>query len=181
MDEFRLALTAEDATYVADRLWVSASEEATGEYVIGRDLLKMGTPTSAKVAQMWTVSNGQNLCDLEMPLVGNNASTSLNLYAPQAGTYEIAVERAPEDATLYLTRNGRVVWNLSMSPCELELDKGTTESYGLRIVADRQTTTDVENAETESQGVRKVLIDDKIYIITPEGKMYDIVGKGVNY
>ena len=181
VDEFRLALTAEDATYVADRLWVSASEEATGEYVIGRDLLKMGTPTSAKVAQMWTVSNGQNLCDLEMPLVGNNASTSLNLYAPQAGTYEIAVERAPEDATLYLTRNGRVVWNLSMSPCELELDKGTTESYGLRIVADRQTTTDVENAETESQGVRKVLIDDKIYIITPEGKMYDIVGKGVNY
>ncbi len=181
VDEFRLALTAEDATYVADRLWVSASEEATGEYVIGRDLLKMGTPTSAKVAQMWTVSNGQNLCDLEMPLVGNNASTPLNLYAPQAGTYEIAVEKSPEDASLYLTKNDRVIWNLSMSPYELDLTKGTTEGYGLRIVADRQTTTDVENAETENGSVRKVLIDDKIYIVTQDGKMYDIVGKSVKY
>ena len=181
VDEFRLALKAEDEERVVDQLWISASEEATGEYVIGRDLLKMGTPTSAKVAQMWTVSNGQNLCDLEMPLVGNNASTSLNLYAPQAGTYEIAVEKSPADATLYLTQNGNVVWNLSMSPYTIDLTKGTTSGYGLRIVADRQTTTDVENAEIENQGVRKVLIDDKIYIVTPEGKMYDIVGKSVKY
>jgi hypothetical protein len=181
VDEFRLALKAEDEERVVDQLWISASEEATGEYVIGHDLLKMGTPTSSKVAQMWTVNNGLNLCDIEMPLVGNNASTSLNLYAPQAGTYEIAVEKSPADATLYLTQNGNVVWNLSMSPYTIDLTKGTTSGYGLRIVADRQTTTDVENAEIENQGVRKVLIDDKIYIVTPEGKMYDIVGKSVKY
>ena len=181
VDEFCLTLTVESADRYADRLWVSASEEATGEYVIGRDLLKMGTPTSAKVAQMWTVNNGLNLCDIEMPLVGNNASTPLNLYAPQAGTYEIAVEKSPADATLYLTKNGRVVWNLSMSPYTIDLTKGTTSGYGLRIVADRQTTTDVENSEIENQSVRKVLIDDKIYIVTPDGKMYDIVGKSVKY
>jgi hypothetical protein len=181
VDEFCLTLTVESADRYADRLWVSASEEATGEYVIGRDLLKMGTPTSAKVAQMWTFNNGLNLCDIEMPLVGNNASTPLNLYAPQAGTYEIAVEKSPEDATLYLTQNGDIVWNLSMSPYTIDLTKGTTSGYGLRIVADRQTTTDVENSEIENQSVRKVLIDDKIYIVTPEGKMYDIVGKSVKY
>lgn len=181
VDEFCLTLTVESADRYADRLWVSASEEATGEYVIGRDLLKMGTPTSAKVAQMWTFNNGLNLCDIEMPLVGNNASTPLNLYAPQAGTYEIAVEKSPADATLYLTKNGRVVWNLSMSPYTIDLTKGTTEGYGLRIVADRETTTDVENSEIENQSVRKVLIDDKIYIVTPDGKMYDIVGKSVKY
>lgn len=176
VDEFRLALTAENATYAADHLWVSASEEATGEYVIGSDLLKMGTPTSAKVAQMWTFNNGLNLCDIEMPLVGNNASTPLNLYAPQAGTYEIAVEKSPEDATLYLTQNGDIVWNLSMSPYTIDLTKGTTSGYGLRIVADRQTTTDVENSESENQSVRKVLIDDKIYIVTPDGRMYNVQG-----
>ncbi len=178
VDEFRLALTAEGAEVAADHLWVSASEEATGEYVIGHDLLKMGTPNTAKVAQMWTVNNGLTLCDVEMPLVGNNANTPLNLYAPQEGTYEIAVEKSPADATLYLTKNGRVVWNLSMSPCELDLTKGTTEGYGLRIVADRETTTDVENTWFDNQpaGAKKVLIDDQIYIVLPDGRMYNVQG-----
>jgi hypothetical protein len=178
VDEFRLALTAEGAEVAADHLWVSASEDATGEYVIGHDLLKMGTPNTAKVAQMWTVNNGLTLCDVEMPLVGNNANTPLNLYAPQEGTYEIAVEKSPADATLYLTKNGRVVWNLSMSPCELDLTKGTTEGYGLRIVADRETTTDVENTWFDNQpaGAKKVLIDDQIYIVLPDGRMYNVQG-----
>jgi hypothetical protein len=68
-----------------------------------------------------------------------------------------------------------------MSPYTIDLTKGTTSGYGLRIVADRQTTTDVENSEIENESVRKVLRDDKIYIVTPEGKMYDIVGKSVKY
>ena len=181
-DEFRLALTAEGANDAADHLWVSASEEATGEYVIGHDLIKMGTPTSAKVAQMWTTNNGLNLCDIEMPLIANKANTNISFFAPQSGLYEIAVERAPEDATLYLTKNGKAIWNLSMNPCELDLEKGTTEGYGLRIVAREQTTTDIENVDSfNGEGIRKVMIDNVIYVITPEGKMYDITGKSVKY
>ena len=182
-DEFRLALTEEGETNVADHLWVSASEEATGEYTIGRDLLKMGTPTDAKVAQMWTTNNGLNLCDIEMPLVANKAQTSLALFTPNAGLYEITVERAPEDATLYLTKNGKAIWNLSMSSYELNLEQGITEGYGLRIVASQQTTTDIENGGllNDANGVRKVLIDNVIYIVTPEGKMYNIVGKGIKF
>ena len=181
-DEFRLALTAEDANNVADYLWVSASEEATGDYVIGRDLIKMGTPTNAKVAQMWTTNNGLTLCDIEMPLIANKANTNVSFFAPQSGLYEIAVERAPEDATLYLTKNGKVIWNLSMNPCELNLEKGTTEGYGLRIVAREQTPTDIENVDSfGGENVRKVMIDNVIYIVTPEGKMYDIIGKSVKY
>ena len=183
VDEFRLALTAENATCAADHLWVSASEEATGEYVIGHDLLKMGTPTSSKVAQMWTVNNGKNLCDIEMPLEGNKASTSLSLYAPAAGIYTLEIEKAPEDATLYLTQNNSVIWNLSMSPYDFDLTKGTTEGYGLRIVAQTpQVATDFEQSEFSDQpSVRKVLIDNVLYIVTPEGKMYDIVGKGIKF
>ena len=181
-DEFRLALTAEDANNVADYLWVSASEEATGDYVIGRDLIKMGTPTNAKVAQMWTTNNGLTLCDIEMPLIANKANTNVSFFAPQSGLYEIAVERAPEDATLYLTKNGKVIWNLSMNPCEMNLEKGTTEGYGLRIVAREQTPTDIENVDSfGGENVRKVMIDNVIYIVTPEGKMYDIIGKSVKY
>ena len=107
----------------------------------------------------------------------------MNIYAPKAGTYTLDIERAPEDATLYLTYNGYLIWNLTASPYELELEKGTTSSYGLRIVNAPLVTTDVENGESLNgeNGVRKVLIDNVIYLITPEGKMYDIVGKGVKF
>jgi hypothetical protein len=181
VEEFLLSLRGENQVDASDHLYFSGSEEATKEYVIGHDLRKMGNPTEAKTTQMWATKNGKNLCDIETRMENYSASSDINFYAPQAGTYELTVEEMPDNATLYLTKNGRVVWNLSMSPYELDLTKGTTEGYGLRIVADRQTTTDVENAETENSSVRKVLIDDKIYIVTPEGKMYDIVGKGVKF
>ena len=181
-DEFRLALTAEDAARAADHLWVSASEEATGEYIIGRDLLKMGTPTNAKVAQMWSTNNGLTLCDIEMPFVNDQANCALGLYAPKAGLYELTIERAPEDADLYLTYNGEVIWDLTASPYVFDLAKGTTEGYGLRLVARApQIATGVDETNADSKSVRKVVINDKIYMITPEGKMYDIVGKSVKY
>ena len=90
LDEFRLTLTAEGEDRYTDRIWVSASEEATGEYVIGHDLLKMGTPKDAKVAQMWTVNNDLRLCDIEMPLMDDKAQCPISFFAPQAQTYEIA-------------------------------------------------------------------------------------------
>lgn len=181
-DEFRLALTAENAEHVADHLWVSASEDATGEYVIGRDLLKMGTPTNAKVAQMWSTNNGLTLCDIEMPLVNGDARCELGLYAPEAGEYTLAVERAPEEASLFLTYNNRVIWNLSVSPYTFDLSKGTTEGYGLRLVAEApQMHTDIEETGADAQGVKKMLINNTIYIITPEGKMYDAVGKCMKF
>ena len=69
-----------------------------------------------------------------------------------------------------------------MSPYELDLTKGTTEGYGLRIVLRDQATTDIENVDSlDGESVRKVMIDNVIYIVTPEGKMYDMIGKGVKF
>ena len=181
VDEFRLAFAAEGEEVKADHLWVSASEEATGEYTIGRDLLKMGTPTHAKVAQIWTTRNNMLLCDEEMPLVANQAATGMTLYAPKAGHYTLTTEKMPEDAQLFLTRNGRVIWNLTMSPYEFDLNKGTNEEYGLRIVANRspQVTTGVDEIDGSNQQSQKVLIDNVLYIIAPNGAMYDATGKFV--
>ncbi len=180
--EFRLALREEGSEHVADHFWVSASEDATGEYVIGHDLIKMGTPTGSKVAQLWTKNNGLTLCDIEMPLANNGADCELGLYAPEAGMYEAAIERAPEDADLYLTYNGNVIWDLTASPYVFDLAKGTTEGYGLRIAARApQIATGVDETNADSKSVRKVLINNTIYLITPEGKMYDIVGKSAKY
>ncbi len=182
VDEFYLTLTESETEKTADRMWVSASEDATGEYVIGHDLLKMGTPTQAKVAQMWVCNNNMTLCDIEMPLVNDKANCSLGLYAPKAGSYSLAIERAPEDAMLYLTYNGRLIWNLSMNPYEFDLTAGTTEGYGLRLVAKApQITTDIEETESAGQTMRKVIIDNKVYIVTPEGKMYDMIGNGIKF
>ena len=132
---------------------------------------------------MWATKNGKKLCDIESRMVNYKASSDLNFFAPQATTFELTAEEMPENATLYLTKNGKAIWNLSMSPYELNLEQGTTEGYGLRIVASQQTTTDIENGGllNDANGVRKVLIDNVIYIVTPEGKMYDIVGKGIKF
>ena len=181
--EFQLSLTEDGAENKSDLMYVSADEEATGEYRVGRDLLKMSNPTEAKVAQMWSERNGLKLCDIEMQLMGSSATCVLNLYAPHAGSYTLDVERAPENAMLYLTYNGRAIWNLTYSPYVFDLTKGTTEGYGLKMYV-MQVATDVETVSgdwLEVSGNRKVLIDDVIYIVTPEGKMYDITGKSANY
>ncbi len=176
--EFCLSLTAEGEDIASDHFWFSASEEATEEYVIGRDLLKMGSPTSAKVARMWTVKGEDKLCDIEATLVNDNAETSLSFYTPQTATYELNIERAPENTDLYLTYNGRIIWDLTASPYVFDLTKGTTEGYGLLMDArSPYSTTGVDNIDAEGQTMRKVLIDNVIYIITPEGAMYDVTGK----
>lgn len=181
-EKFRLALTEEDSEKATDYLWVSANEDATGEYVIGRDVLKMGTMSSSKVARVWSVRNGMNLCSNEMTMVNTTAQCDINLYAPSSQYYTLSVENGPQDAALYLTYNDNVIWDLTASPYVFDLSKGTTTGYGLRIEArGPQIATGVDGANAEGQAMRKVIIDNKVYIITPEGKMYDIVGKSVKY
>lgn len=181
VDEFRLALIADETALATDHLWVSASEEATGEYTIGQDLLKMGTPAESKLAQMWVERDNMNLCDVELVMANDEANTPISISAPQGGYYTLAVEKAPEDAELYLTYNDQVIWNLSTGAYTLELAKGTTSGYGLRIEAAQapQIATGMESTVTDTKSARKVLINNTLYIVTPEGKMYDVVGKSV--
>lgn len=178
VEKFQLALQAEGAANVADQLWVNASEEATGKYVIGRDLLKMGNPTESKVARMWSTRNDTRLCVNEMTLSNGVANCELSLFAPETKEYTLSVEAAPEEATLYLTYNNRVIWNLSYAPYVFDLSKGTTEGYGLRLVAEApQMHTDIDETGADAQGVKKVMIDNVLYLVTPQGAMYDINGK----
>ena len=179
IEEFCITLSLEGVENTSDRIWISASDEATGQYVIGRDLLKMGEPTEAKVAQMWAKRENMNLCDAEMPLVGSEANCDLNIFAPQEGTYILELENGPEDATLYLTYNGKVIWDLTASPASLVLNKGIKEGLGLRIKSNNssEVAEGVDETNADTQTLRKVLIDDTIYVVTPDGAMYDLTGK----
>lgn len=179
-DEFRLTLKDAETENETDRLWLSASEEATEEYVIGHDLLKMGTPTSGTVAQMWTMKGGKVLCDVEATMNGERATAPLSFYAPKAGQYELAIDQAPEDVTLYLTYNDQVIWILSFGSYVFDLEKGTTEGYGLRMETNRapQITTDIDEQMTGVQN-RKVMINNTLYIVTAEGAVFDVMGKNI--
>lgn len=179
-DEFRLTLKDAETENETDRLWLSASNEATEEYVIGQDLLKMGTPTSGTVAQMWTMKGGKVLCDVETAMNGERATAPLSFYAPKSGQYELAIDQAPEDVTLYLTYNDQVIWILSFGSYLLDLEKGTTEGYGLRMETNRapQITTDIDEQMTGVQN-RKVMINNTLYIVTAEGAVFDVMGKNI--
>ena len=179
-DEFRLTLKDAETENETDRLWLSASEEATEEYVIGQDLLKMGTPTSGTVAQMWTTKGGKVLCDVETAMNGERATAPLSFYAPKAGQYELAIDQAPEDVTLYLTYNDQVIWVLSFGSYVFDLEKGTTEGYGLRMETNRapQIATGIDEQTAGTQN-RKVMINNTLYIVTAEGAIFDVMGKNI--
>lgn len=180
MNEFRLTLKDTETDNTMDRLWLSASEEATEEYVIGQDLLKMGTPTSGTVAQMWTMKGGKVLCDVETAMNGERATAPLSFYAPKAGQYELAIDQAPEDVTLYLTYNDQVIWILSFGSYVFDLEKGTTEGYGLRMETNRapQIATGIDEQTAGAQN-RKVMINNTLYIVTAEGAIFDVMGKNI--
>lgn len=161
-----------------DNLYISASEDATNQYEIGKDLLKMRVTNTPNVPQIFGKAYGQNLCMVDAQLANNQAIYNLDLYAPAAGTYSISAQQV-EDATLYVTYNGAIIWNLSLGDYELDLARGTTTGYGLLLVAQpNQMPTGVENGEllNGENGVQKILLNGNLYILR-DGHLYDAVGK----
>ena len=159
-----------------DRMIVQTAEEKADTYVIGKDLAKMSV--SALNAQMWINRYDAKLCKNTLALQGESVEYPLHISAPQTGGYVLSASQERGDATLYLTYEGEAIWNLSESDYVLQLEKGTTANYGLRISA-RKTPTGIDEAVVDAQGkIEKVLINDKVFIIRGE-KVYTIDGQMV--
>ena len=177
---YEVELTNVATEEVEDNIFLTAREDALNEYEIGRDLAKLSMGT-AKCAQMWVPAYGTQLCAADFQLVNNQAEYPLTINTPKAGTYSISAqenEQENEHATIYLTRNGRAIWNLSMSACELDLTQGLNEGYGLRLVVNAPAVvTGVDQIDAKA-GVQKVIIDEHVYILRG-GQMYDVNGKMV--
>ena len=178
-EKIKVAFGNEEFT---DYLDVSASEEALNEYQIGKDLAKMTMTNTPKVAQIFGKAYNTKLCMVHAPMVNDQAEVALELYAPQAGTYTISVPTEREDASLYLTKDGNIIWDLTVSPYEAEFDKGATEGYGLMLVRKApQVTTGVEtidNSQSTIHNCQKVILNDHVYILR-DGQLYDVTGKAV--
>ena len=167
----------------SDRMYITASEDAKSEYQIGCDLQKMFATNTPQAPMIYSVNyGGIKLAAEEAPIVNDKASYALSLYAPANGTYRIETPTESENADLYLTKDGRVIWNLSMNGYEVELTKGTTEGYGLLLVRKAPsvaTGVDEPTSDSSLKGrATKVVIDEHVYILR-DGQMYDVTGKAV--
>ncbi len=165
-----------------DKLYISASEDALNTYETGKDLVKMTMTNTPKVAQIFGKAYNTKLCMVHAPMVNNQAEVALELYAPQAGIYTISVPAEREDASLYLTKDGNIIWDLTMSPYEAEFDKGQNNGYGLMLVCKApQVTTGVEtidNSQSTIHNCQKVILNDHVYILR-DAQLYDVTGKAV--
>ena len=170
-------VTFTDGRYI-DNLFLSASEDATNSYEIGKDLVKMFVTNTPAVPTLYTTNyNGTKLASENAPLNGESVDYALTLFAPKAGEYTVAATQI-EGATVYLTRNGQIIWNLSNGAYTTEMTQGADASYGIRIVKAPNALTGTENIEASEAGAQKVIIDNNVYILRNE-KMYDVTGKEV--
>lgn len=172
----RINLTPVDGGY-SDQIYVSGADKEQNGYVMGHDLLKAGL--SKTVSQLWIANYGQKLSVNEAAWRGSKAICPLGLYVPESGEYVLSATQ-PEDGTqVYLTKNGAMIWNLTMSECVLSLSKGTDESYGLAIVKAPKITTGTDNVDANyDENVQKIIIEDHVYILR-NGEMYDAAGRKV--
>lgn len=162
---------------LSDRLIVQTVEEKAEEYVIGKDIKKMGV--SSKVAQMWMECYDSKLCKNTQALENERAEFPLSLYAPTSGEYVLDATQEQGDKVLYLTLDGMAIANLSEKTYTLTLEQGNTYSYGLRVSPKLpQETTDIDELIVNGKDATamKVLINDKVYIIRGE-KMYTVDGQ----
>ncbi len=162
-----------------DRIYLFTQEDKEDRYVIGLDLAKAGTST--KVAQMWVDRYNTKLCVNTTAPIGKTATYPLGISVPQEGEYYIypATDLA-SNQEMYVTYDGRAIWNLAYGPYMVNLPAGTHTQYGLKLIQRESPAivTGVEQTTLEDQSVRKVLIDNTIYIIR-EGAVYTINGQKV--
>lgn len=156
-----------------DNMFITAREDASPTYQIGKDLIKiMGGNTDAYI---WSNAYGYQLCAQDAPLENGTADYVISLYSPKADTYTLSASK-DANSDLYLLYEGQVIWNLSAGEYTLDLSKGSSNQYGLRLQANRKIATDLE--ETEINQINKVISNGRLYIIQGS-HVFDAQGKKV--
>ena len=173
--EYKIEISSNGS--LCDRIYVGINDEKENHYVIGEDLVKAGTVTSR--AQFWIDRYNTKLSVNTVAPVNNQADYPLSIYTPNEDEYTIEVVKMPEEgSSLYLTLDGKPIWNLSYGAYTADMENGTTNRYGLLLIKKSpQVATGVEELTIENgEVVRKVLVDDKVYIIR-NGEVYSITGQ----
>lgn len=160
-----------------DVLYISASEDATNTYQIGKDLVKMTMSDAPVVSQIFAEAYGNMLCVMYAPLSNDEAVFPLNLYAPKAGEYTISTGEV-QGETIYLMQGDNIIWNLTLGEYTLDLEQGNHKGYSILLKAPHVTTDFNPVMDGNGELVEKVFLHNNLYIIRG-GKMYDATGKMV--
>ena len=157
----------------ADYLYISASESATNDYEIGKDLLKMSMTTAPSVPQISAKAYGTQLCMIDVPAINDEIAVELNLYAPIEGEYRMSIHEN-EDIELYLLHHGKIVHRLSSHETTIGLQQGNNAGYS--ILVRKPTTTNTQSIHTSHENIDKIMYDNQLIIIH-NGNSYDIMGR----
>ena len=161
-----------------DRIYLQTMEGKEDRYVVELDLAKAGVST--QVAQMWVDRYNTKLCVNTTAPIGTSATYPLGISVPQAGEYQIYSATTMQDGQeLYVTRNGKVIWNLAYGPYTLDAEPGTYSEYGLKLIQAPATTTDIDQSASTNDQFKKVIIDNQVYIVR-DGAVYTITGQKVD-
>ena len=157
----------------ADYLYISASESATNDYEIGKDLLKMSMTTAPSVPQIAAKAYGTQLCMIDVPAINDEIAVELNLYAPIEGEYRMSIHEN-EDIELYLLHHGKIVHRLSSHETTIGLQQGNNAGYS--ILVRKPTTTNTQSIHDAHNDIDKIMYDNQLIIIH-NGNSYDIMGR----
>ena len=161
-----------------DHMYLTLHEDATAHYSIGRDVARMST-TCTTAAQLWcTMADGTQLAAHGIAIPTKESVIDLSLYAPAQGTYLLELStRGMDTYDVALLYQGALVASLyDDQPIALDLNKGTTGDYAIRI--SRKMPTDITNTQSADGQCTKTLIDGHMYIFQG-GHIYDAQGKTV--
>lgn len=166
-----------------DHIFIATEEDKADEYVIVKDLVKMGTSTQK--AQIWVNRYEARLCVNTIAPDLNGATFPLTISVPTNGVYTINVNETLRYETrqdrynnenVYLMKGGKVIANLSKGGCSLQLTAGETDEYAIRIVPQApMVPTDVNTPIVNSDMAHKILKDGVIYIVRGE-ETYHVQG-----
>lgn len=160
----------------SDNLFVQIADDKENGYVLGQDLAKGGVAKT--VPQLWVNNYNSILSVNTQVLMNNRAEYPLGIFVPKADEYTITAETQTDGYELYLTLNGEIIWNLSNNAYTVAMTAGNTAEYGLCVISKApQIATGMDEAIVDAQGeVRKVLIDNKVYIIRGN-QVYSVDGQ----
>ena len=175
VEPIMITMSGESGT---DHMYISADEDATSTYQIGRDMQRMFATSNPTTPLIYTMNyGGLKLAAEDAPLVNDQTAYTLQLYAPMAGEYTLKTASVA-DADIYLTYEGTIIWNISESEYTVDLSKGKNDGYGLLLKANAPAVaTGVDEVNAEAN-VQKVVLNDKVFILR-SGHMYDVTGKMV--
>ncbi len=177
--EWRLALTSDsvliDQTYVK----MSNIEQVTDTFDFNQDMIK---EFNAYRSDIYTYIGYERVAANSMPLQTEQTTViPVGVKIKDAGDYTFAMPDGTNGVgvTLVDTQTG-VRTNLGLMDYTVTLTAGSfNQRFVLEISPIMQTPTDIEEVTgDEVTGVRKVLIDQKMYIIK-DGKVYDARGAKV--